>query len=49
MYGVEGDDGYSKQTSNNGRCNNGKDWIGVHSSLEVLSLDKEHGMKGKQI
>ena len=25
------------------------DCTGVHSSLEVLSLDKQHGMKGKQI
>src|SRR3954471_709065 len=39
----------SKETSNSGRCINGKDWTGVHSSLEVLSLDKQHGMKGKQI
>src|SRR3954469_23623379 len=39
----------SKYTSNNGICFNGKDWTGVHSSLEVLSLDKQHGMKGKQI
>src|SRR3954467_8262717 len=39
----------SRQVSNNGRCINGKDWTGVHSSLEVLSLDKQHGMKGKQI
>src|SRR3954469_23997304 len=38
-----------KQASNSGRCINGKDWTGVHSSLEVLSLDKQHGMKGKQI
>ena len=34
---------------NSGGCINGKDWTGVHSSLEVLSLDKQHGMKGKQI
>ena len=34
---------------NSGICINGKDWTGVHSSLEVLSLDKQHGMKGKQI
>src|SRR3954468_4163049 len=39
----------SKQTSNSGRCINGKDWTGIHSSLEVLSLDKQHGMKHKQI
>src|SRR3954467_11592238 len=39
----------SRQVSNNGRCINGKDWTGVHSSLEVLSLDKQHGMKVKQI
>src|SRR3954470_23029546 len=38
-----------KYTSNSGRCINGKDWTRVHSSLEVLSLDKQHGMKGKQI
>ena len=37
------------QQVNSGRCINGKDWTGVHSSLEVLSLDKQHGMKGKQI
>src|SRR3954462_2139509 len=40
---------FRKYTSNSGRCINGKDWTGVHSSLEVLSLDKQHGMKGKQI
>src|SRR3954467_4278617 len=39
----------SRQVSNNGRCINGKDCTRVHSSLEVLSLDKQHGMKGKQI
>ena len=49
MYGVEGDGGLQQVNSNNGRCINGKDWTGVHSSLEVLSLDKQHGMKGKQI
>ena len=48
-YGVEGDDGLQQVNSNSGRCINGKDWTGVHSSLEVLSLDKQHGMKGKQI
>ena len=37
------------QQVNSGRCINGKDWTGVHSSLEVLSLNKQHGMKGKQI
>src|SRR3954470_7157229 len=37
------------QQVNSGRCINGKDWTGVHSSLEVLSLDKQHGMKDKQI
>src|SRR3954468_3754208 len=37
------------QQVNNGRCINGKDCTGVHSSLEVLSLDKQHGMKSKQI
>ena len=49
MYGVEGDDGLQQVNSNSGRCINGKDWTRVHSSLEVLSLDKQHGMKGKQI
>ena len=49
MYGVEGDDGLQQVNNNIGRCINGKDWTGVHSSLEVLSLDKQHGMKGKQI
>src|SRR3954466_13901244 len=37
------------QQVNIGRCINGKDWTGVHSSLEVLSLDKQYGIKGKQI
>ena len=46
---MEGDDGLQQVNSNSGRCINGKDWTGVHSSLEVLSLDKQHGMKGKQI
>ena len=41
--------GLQQVTSNSGRCINGKDLTGVHSSLEVLSLDKQHGMKGKQI
>ena len=44
---MEGNDGLQQVKS--GRCINGKDWTGVHSSLEVLSLDKQHGMKGKQI
>ena len=44
---MEGDDGL--QQVNNGICINVKDWTGVHSSLEVLSLDKQHGMKGKEI
>ena len=48
MYGVEGN-GLQQVTSNSGICINGKDWTGVHSSLEVLSLYKQHGMKGKQI
>ena len=46
---MEGDDGLQQVNSNSGRCINGKDWTGVHSSLEVLSLDKQHGMKSKQI
>src|SRR4051812_24262012 len=49
LYGVEGNSGLQKVNSNSGRCINSKDWTGVHSSLEVLSLDKQHGMKGKQI
>ena len=49
MYGAEGDSGLQKVNSNNGRCINGKDWTAVHSSLEVFSLDKKHGMLGKQI
>src|SRR3954462_11201318 len=40
---------FRKYTSNSGGCINGKDWTRVNSSLEVLSLDKKHGMKGKQI
>ena len=39
---MEGDDGLQQ-------VNIGKDWTGVHSSLGVFSLDKQHGMKGKQI
>ena len=46
---MEGDSGLQKVNSNNGGCINGKYWTRVHSSLEVLSLDKQHGMKGKQI
>ena len=46
---MEGHGGLQQVNSNSGRCINGKDWTRVHSSLEVLSLDKQHGMKGKQI
>ena len=46
---MEGDGGLQKVNSSSGRCINGKDWTGVHSSLDVPSLDKQHGMKGKQI
>ena len=46
---MEGNSGLQQINSNSGRCINGKDWTGVHSSLEVLSLDKQHGMKDKQI
>ena len=46
---MEGDDGLQQVNSNSRGCINGKDWTGVHSSLEVLSLDKQHDMKGKQI
>ena len=46
---MEGERGLQQVNSKSGRCINGKVWTGVHSSLEVLSLDKQHGMKGKQI
>ena len=46
---MEGDDGLQQVKSNSGRCIIGKDWTGVHSSLEVLSLNKQHNMLGKQI
>ena len=49
MYGVKGNSGLQQVNMNSERCINGKDWTGVHSSLEVLSLDKQHGMKRKQI
>src|SRR3954471_19261118 len=44
-----GSNGLQQVTSNSGRCINGKHWTRVHSSLEVLSLDKQQGMQGKQI
>ena len=46
---MEGDDGLQQVKNNSGRCISGKEWTGVHSSLEVLSLDKQHDMKGKPI
>ena len=45
---MEGDDGLQQVNSNSGRCINGKDWTGVHSSLEVALL-KIDNMLGEQI